>query len=168
MAQFYSTIQFQPLHYFNVLAHRLSVPKSAYSSRHEYSSLSNVVKKITSQFSTLLKAIEDKITYIYKLDKESWEPLDEIERRCHKWIKEIEHIRDEQVIMLLCCLQMTVDDSFEMGVRVVQLVARMALNRKVMGLSLGCDTLARNPQQASHPYFAGYVRFGTYSTGGPV
>ena len=62
-----------------------------------YDKLNVLVEKITSHFTRMLKSADHKITNISKLDKDSWQVIDEIGEKCKAWIKEVEQIRDEQV-----------------------------------------------------------------------
>ena len=64
---------------------------------HDYGTLEVVVEEITTRFKKLLEIVDNKITEVYKLDKESWGKLDDVEKRCKEWIKEVERVCEEQV-----------------------------------------------------------------------
>ena len=64
---------------------------------HKYNTLNKFQEEITAYFNKLLKSASDKITEIYKLDKQIWRTLDDEEVECKEKIQIIETARDEQV-----------------------------------------------------------------------
>ena len=68
---------------------------------HRFNTLNKFQEEITAYFTELLKSANNKITEIYKLDKQIWRTLDDEEVECKEKIQIIETTRDEQVNELI-------------------------------------------------------------------
>ena len=71
---------------------------------HKFSSFSALLEEIASHYTQLIKSMEDKITEMCKVSKQTWQKLDDVEVICSKWIEEIKRNRDDQVIGVLFLL----------------------------------------------------------------
>ena len=56
---------------------------------------------LEAQFADMIKKCSDKITELCKLEKETWQTVDELNEKCKAMIEQVETTKDKQVLFLV-------------------------------------------------------------------
>ena len=69
--------------------------------KHENLLLATTRISLEAQFADMIKKCSDKVVELCKLEKETWQTVDELNEKCKAMIEQVETTKDKQVLFLV-------------------------------------------------------------------